>query len=266
MAKFNQISRKHQNKSRVTRLVSPIIFSLVLAACSSSTVTEVTKVVEHQVSTPEITEEVQGTQGYLVKADSTVGSEQVDYLLLALQSSIVESNYELASNISKRLARSQMSNSQQAQWQLARAQILLETDQPTDAIRQLNFQPHWILDTNIWKDYFVLRSDIQLALFSPIDAAQELVYLSNYLPEGQKQANSEDIWGIVNSYSLEELEQLNIDEGNFELDGWRQLAVYIKAYNDDLPDLQKTLNSCLMKTLITLQLTICLCKLRIFLR
>ena len=99
MAKFNQISRKHQNKSSVTRLVSPIMLSLVLAACSSSPVKEVSQTIEQQVSTPETVEEVQGTQGYLLKADASQGSEQVDYLILALRSSIADGDYNLANNI-----------------------------------------------------------------------------------------------------------------------------------------------------------------------
>lgn len=226
----------HKNRSgySVSRIFTPIALSILLAACSS------------QPSDPEAAQQsnilnqpTQTSEYYLIKADSTQGSEQIDWLILSLKATVEEQNTGLANRIIQRLAQQSMSGPQQAEWQLARAQLLLNDNQPQDALKQLNFSNEWNLERDQWQRYYLVRSEIYQALYQPLQAAREQVHRADFLSEEQQQENIEQIWALMNSVTLDELRVMSLAENEHELSGWQELAIYNQSFNNNLSKLQK---------------------------
>ncbi|GAD80672.1 penicillin-binding protein activator [Vibrio ezurae] len=228
------MAQKNRSGYSVSRILTPIALSVLLAACSSAP------------SDPEVAQQsnilnqpTQTSEYYLIKADSSDGEEQIDWLILSLKAAVSENNTGLANRIIQRLAQQNMSEPQQAEWQLARAQLLLNNNQPTDAIKQLNFRNEWRLDKSQWQHYYKLRSDIYQALYQPLNAAREQVMLADFLTEEQQQQNVDQIWALMNSVSADELKTMPITETETELLGWRELAMFNQTYSHNLPKLKK---------------------------
>lgn len=192
------MAQKKRSEYSVSRILTPIALSVLLAACSTQPGPDVAQ------QSNILNEPTQTSEFYLMKADGAEGSLQVDWLILSLKAAIDENNTDLANRIIRRLAQLQMSEAQQAEWQLARAELLLNNDQPTDAIKQLNFQNQWKLDRDQWHRYYELRADIYQALYQPIKAAEELIYGADFLTEDQQQQNSDHIWALLTSASVDD--------------------------------------------------------------
>ncbi|WP_261816641.1 penicillin-binding protein activator [Vibrio gallicus] len=229
------MAQKKRSGYSVSRIFTPIALSVLLAACST------------QPSGPDVAQQsnilnepTQTSEFYLMKADSTEGALQVDWLILSLKAAVDENNSDLANRIIRRLAQLQMTEKQQAEWQLARAELMVNNNQPADAIKQLNFQNQWKLDRQQWHRYYEMRSEIYQALYLPIKAAEELIYGADFLNEDQQQANSDHIWALLSSTSLDDLSAITVKSDEKDLEGWRTLAVYKQTLGGNLPRLQKT--------------------------
>ncbi|MBM7037471.1 penicillin-binding protein activator [Vibrio ulleungensis] len=219
------MAEKRLNRHSVSRVLSPIALSLFLVACGSTPDQPTETSVNQQVA------ENQDSAYYLLQADRSSGSEQVDWLLIAFDVAINEGDLDLADRIMRRLAQSEMSPQQQALWQLSRADLLLAKDQPTDAIRQLNFLPNWVLEDSTWAKYHQTRSEIYFALFDPLSGFEELVSGFSYLTQEQRQTFSDSIWSRLNTYSADELAAF--DTQNQDLQGWINLASIAQQYPND---------------------------------
>ncbi len=219
------------NRHSVSRVLTPIALSIMLVACGGT---------PDQPSQPTTNEQAveQNAAYYLLKADQSSGSEQVDWLLVAFDASINEGNLELSERIMRRLAQSPMTAQQQAQWQLTRAKLLLAKDQPTDAIRQLNFQPSWVLDDQTWATYHQVRADIYFALFDPQSGLVEMIQRFSYLPTDQRQAHSDEVWQRLLSLNESDLASIQAN-GDTELAGWLSLAYIANAYPGDFANLKR---------------------------
>lgn len=228
------MAQKKRSEYSVSRILTPIALSVLLAACSTQPGPDVAQ------QSNILNEPTQTSEFYLMKADSSEGSLQVDWLILSLKAAIDENNTDLANRIIRRLAQLQMNEQQQAEWQLARAELLLNNDQPTDAIKQLNFQNQWNLEREQWHRYYELRSEIYQALYQPIEAAEELIYGADFLAEDQQQQNSDHIWALLTSASIDDLSAISVGEDEKDLDGWRELAIHQLTLGGNLPRLQKT--------------------------
>jgi outer membrane PBP1 activator LpoA protein len=219
------MAEKRLNRHSVSRVLSPIALSLFLVACGG------TPDQPTETRTNEQVAEQQDAAYYLLQADQSSGSEQVDWLLLAFDASITQGDLELADRIMRRLTQSEMSPQQQALWQLSRADLLLAKDQPSDAARQLNFQPSWVLDDATWARYYQTRSNIYFALFDPLSGFEEMVQSFSYLTQEQRQDFSETIWSRLSTYSTDELSAL--ESSNQDLQGWITLASIAQQYPND---------------------------------
>jgi outer membrane PBP1 activator LpoA protein len=219
------MAEKRLNRHSVSRVLSPIALSLFLVACGG------TPDQPTETRTNEQVAEKQDAAYYLLQADQSSGSEQVDWLLIALDAAINQDELELADRIMRRLAQSEMSPQQQALWQLSRADLLLAKDQPTDAIRQLNFQPSWVLEDSTWGRYHETRANIYFALFDPQSGFEEMVQSFSYLTQGQRQQFSNTIWSRLSTYSAEELAAF--DSTNQDLQGWIALASIAQQFPND---------------------------------
>ncbi|MBF9001520.1 MULTISPECIES: penicillin-binding protein activator [Vibrio] len=226
--------KNHQRRS-VPRLLTPVALAIALAACSS------------KPSAPDyvdITSEPSETaQIYIMQADTTQGSLQNDLLIMAMKASIAANNTEQAELISKRLSKQKLSNKQTAEWQLNKAQLLTNVEQYDKAMQQLDFKPYWKLADQQWKEYHQLKADIYTSLDKPFDSSRELVALYQYTMQNQWGAISDQIWNNLSHYNSHSITDLTTTPDEDVLDGWLQLAIYMKTLGSDLPQLQNTLKN-----------------------
>jgi hypothetical protein len=220
----------------VPRLLAPIALAITLTACSSG---------PQAPTRVDITlDPAQSTESYLIQADSSIGSLQNDWLIMALKASIQVGQTEQATLLIKRLAKQELSEVQQAECQLARSQLLVNNSQPQQAYSQLHFQPWWKLPNEQWEDYHKLRAKISEMQSEYFEASRELVLYSEYMVNDEQiqQQTADRIWQNLNSYSQYEILELKAAPTESVLSGWLQLAIYMKTLNYNLPDLQKTLS------------------------
>jgi outer membrane PBP1 activator LpoA protein len=229
------MAQKNRSRYSVSRIFTPIALSVLLAACSSQPSNQQARLQSNILNQP-----TQTSEYYLIQADSTQGPEQIDWLILSLKASIKENNTGLANRIIQRLAQQRMSEAQQAEWQLSRAQLLINDNQPQDALKQLNFQSEWRLVRDQWQRYHGIRSEIFQDLYQPLQAAREQVLRASFLSEDQQQENIEQIWALMNSVTLDELRIMPLTSADSELSGWRDLAIYNQSLSNNLPKLQKS--------------------------
>ncbi len=230
-------SMNHKRIS-VTRLLTPIALAIVLAACSS------------KPQAPEgidiTSEPTQSSQAYLIKADSIKGNVQSDWLIMALKAAIDEGNVDQAFLLINRIGKMPLTEIQQAEWQLARAEHLTITEQPEKALQELHFPQWWQIPEEQWKDYHLLKVNLYEQLEAYFNASRELILLSQYLPEAQRDENSEQVWTHLSQYSRYEIAELAAEDDEQELAAWLQLAVYMKTLDSNIPSLKSALESWLL--------------------
>ena len=223
----------NQKRLSVTRLLTPVALAVALAACSSTS------------STPksvDITlDPTQSISSYLIRADSSEGSMQSDWLIMALKAAVEANDVAQANLLINRIARLPLSDAQQAEWQLARATLLYNNDQLEQAFELLNFRPSWRLADEQWKDYHQLRADIFSKQQNYFDAARELTQLAEFEDKSQQAYFSESIWENLTQYSAAQITQFNIAPSEVVFDGWVQLAIYNAALANNIPQLKNTL-------------------------
>ncbi|MDE1310229.1 YraN family protein [Vibrio aestuarianus subsp. cardii] len=224
---------KNHPRLSVPRLLTPVALAMALAACSSN---------PSAPTSVDITQDpMQSAQSYLMQADSSQGSLQNDLLIMALKATINENNNEQAQLLIKRISKQSLSEAQQAEWQLARAQLFINDEQLEQALSQLNFQAWWKLTPETWAQYHQTRADIFTALGRPFDSSRELVALADYVDNAQQEAIADQIWLNLNHYNTHTITTLTTDVSENILDGWLQLAVYMKTLNGNIPQLKNTL-------------------------
>lgn len=227
------MAMKNHPRLSVPRLLTPVALAMALAACSSN---------PSAPTSVDITQDpMQSAQSYLMQADSSQGSLQNDLLIMALKATINENNNEQAQLLIKRISKQSLSEAQQAEWQLARAQLFINDEQLEQALSQLNFQAWWKLTPETWAQYHQTRADIFTALGRPFDSSRELVALADYVDNAQQEAIADQIWLNLNHYNTHTITTLTTDVSENILDGWLQLAVYMKTLNGNIPQLKNTL-------------------------
>ncbi|MFZ3419947.1 penicillin-binding protein activator [Vibrio harveyi] len=217
----------------VPRLLTPVALAITLAACSSG---------PRQPDSVDITlEPTQSVQNYMIQADSTEGSLQNDWLIMATKAAIQANELDQAELLIKRLSRQQLSEVQQAEWQLARATLQQKQGKYSQLLQGLNFKPWWKLPSEQWKDYYELRADAYQSLNQPFEANRQLVAEGQYASSAEQREISSRIWMNFGSYSENELTALQTELSEDVLDGWLQLAIYAKTLSSNIPQLKNTL-------------------------
>ncbi|MHA2848579.1 penicillin-binding protein activator [Vibrio harveyi] len=217
----------------VPRLLTPVALAITLAACSSG---------PRQPDSVDITlEPTQSVQNYMIQADSTEGSLQNDWLIMATKAAIQANELDQAELLIKRLSRQQLSEVQQAEWQLARATLQQKQGKYSQLLQGLNFKPWWKLPSEQWKDYYELRADAYQSLNQPFEANRQLVAEDQYASSAEQREISSRIWMNFGSYSENELTALQTEPSEDVLDGWLQLAIYAKTLSSNIPQLKNTL-------------------------
>ncbi|EMV2914971.1 penicillin-binding protein activator [Vibrio alginolyticus] len=217
----------------VPRILTPVALAITLAACSSG---------PRQPDGVDVTlEPTQSVQNYMIQADSTEGSLQNDWLIMATKAAIQANQFDQAEMLIKRLARQQLTEVQQAEWQLARATIQQKQGNYSQLLQLLNFKPWWKLPNEQWKDYYLMRADAYQGLNQAFEANRQLVAFGQYASSAEQREISSRIWMNFGSYSVYELTSLETEPNEDVLDGWLQLAIYAKTLSGNLSQLKNTL-------------------------
>ncbi len=219
----------------VPRLLAPVALAITLAACSSTPSSSDYIDITGEPNLP--------TQNYLMKADSSQGSLQNDWLIMAMKAAIADNNTDQAQLLIYRLSKQQLSNAQQAEWQLGKAELYANAEQYKKALDELNFPPTWSIADSQWAAYHQLRADIFTALDRPFDSSRELSQLYVLTSSQDHEAISDQIWANLQHYSSDTITQLSTSADEDILDGWLQLAIYVKTLGSDIPQLKNTLEN-----------------------
>ena len=226
------MAMKHHKRLSVPRILTPVALAITLAACSTgpSTPTAV-----------DITlEPTQTAQSYLMQADSSEGALQVDWLIMAYKASVEANDFTQADNLSRRLARTDMTQRQQAQWQLIRAQQYINQGNDAQALKSLNFHSSWALEDAQWQEYYQLRATLYAKSENHFEVARQLSNLQQFAPVTERQSLSESIWTNLNQYQEPQLSSLRSDSDDAMFDGWVQLAMYNQSLASDIPQLRNS--------------------------
>lgn len=229
------MAKNNHKRLSVTRLMTPVALAVTLAACSS---------------TPSAPQSVDITldpnksvQTYLMRADSSQGSLQNDWLIMALKAAIDSGDITQSELLIKRLSRQAMTDMQQAEWQLARSELLMKQEQYDEALSLLNFRPSWRLVDEQWMQYHRIRAELfdQQGLY--FSSAREWSQLSQYAPESDQALIAQTIWSHLNQYSADQITTLTADSEDNILAGWLSLATYTHTLSGNLNLLQSSLES-----------------------
>ncbi|PKF79210.1 YraN family protein [Vibrio sp. vnigr-6D03] len=226
---------KHQNKFSVPRLLTPIALAVTLAACSTTSQTPVNIDVTQDPT--------QSAQAYVMQADSAKGGTQNDLLIMALKAALQENDLVRADHLVKRLSKQALSPVQMAEWQISRAQLLFRTGEIQSALQQLNYQPWWELNNAQWSEYHEFRAQLFELLSDHLNASREYIAANQYSFEDAQVRNHQNIWLNLSTYSEYDITSLQVEDGESELQGWLQLAVYMKTISGNPAQLKSTLET-----------------------
>ncbi|EPE37766.1 LppC protein [Candidatus Photodesmus katoptron Akat1] len=212
---------------------------LITIACSSTM---------QDLSTEPTLDIKKSTQEYLIQANkSKKNNVKNNKLIMALKSSINNQELNLARTLLKYIEKQSLSEMQEAEWQLAKAKILMIEKQPKKSLSVLNFSQKWNLPNKQWKNYHRLRAELFTKQNDYISASKELIKLTYRVKENQKTIISNMIWQNLNQYNKQEIINLNKKPKGYILDGWIQLTVYMKTLGDDIPKLKNLLKKWLIQ-------------------
>ncbi len=229
----------HKRKS-VSRLLAPVALAVILAGCSTPT--------QQQAVTADITAAVtDSAANYLIKAESSEGTESIDWHILALKALIKEGSWSQAEQQANRLGRLSLSPLQMAEWQLARATLRYQQGQPQSALDTLNFQPWWTLADSQYLRFHMLRAELLGQTNQSFKAARERTALDQYLKTEQKAANWQNLWRDLSHYNNNQLQATKLNEDETVLRGWIQLNILKNTYSQRPAKLKATVEEWLAK-------------------
>ena len=136
---------KNHKRSSIPRLMTSIVLTATLVACSSAP--EAPRAIDITL------EPNQAIATYLMRADSNQGDMQNDWLIMALKASVESNDTQQAQRIFQRLQRQKLKPKQSAQVQLSYAKILQQKGLIKDALETLSFSSQWSLDEKTWLQY-----------------------------------------------------------------------------------------------------------------
>jgi len=229
------MAKNNQKRLSVSRLLTPVALAVTLAACSSTSSTSNNNYVDITL------DPVQPATNYLMRADSSEGSIQNDWLIMALKAAVKANDTQQAELLIKRLSRQSLTDKQQAEWQLARATLLTDQEQYQQALELLNFRPSWRLVDEQWREYHQLKADLFGEQQNYFEAARELSKLAEYESRAQQAFIAEAIWQNLTQYPEQQITEFSIDVNDTQFDGWRQLAIYNATLGSNISQLKNTI-------------------------
>ncbi|MEF1173251.1 penicillin-binding protein activator, partial [Vibrio sinaloensis] len=227
------MAMKNHKRLSVTRLLTPVALAVALTACSSGPSTPQSVDITLDPNQP--------LQTYLMRADSSTGSLQNDWLIMALKASIAADDTTQSELLIKRLSRQNLTNMQQAEWQLARAELLIKQGQHDEALALLNFRTNWQLADEQWKEYHQVRASLFVKQGDYYAAARELSLESRYAAIAEQQFIADSIWANLARVSTTPQVSLSPQSNDAVFSGWLALANYSQTLSGSLTELQSSI-------------------------
>ncbi|MDP5254535.1 MULTISPECIES: penicillin-binding protein activator [unclassified Vibrio] len=223
----------NHKKRSVPRLLSSVALAIALAACSSN---------PQQSEGLDISAQpTQSVESYMIKADSSEGSQQSDWLILAAKAALAQGDWPLTQRLLVRINRSPMTPVQNAEYLLTQGQLNLEQGNNKAVVDQLRFNAEMPINREQQRRYHTMRAQAFQNLGDAFATNRELVALSSYVDEQQQARLAEQIWNNFSGFNQQQLTELPVKESEDILDGWVQLAIYVNTLNNNLSQLQNTL-------------------------
>ncbi|MCG7488751.1 penicillin-binding protein activator [Vibrio sp. Of14-4] len=222
----------HKRRS-VTRILTPVALAVILTACSTAP--------SKQTNVDITLSPNQSTRTYLMRADSSQGNIQNDWLIMALKAAIKSNDYTQSDLLIRRLARQDLSHMQQAEWQLARTELLIKQAQYDEALNNLNFDASWKLADVQWQAYHQVKAQLFNRQTNYFEAARELVASAKYAQPSLQKGISQSIWDNLSQYNQYQITEFTANRDEEVLDGWLQLSIYTKTLSANLSQLKNTL-------------------------
>lgn len=218
----------------VPRLFTSIALMLLVSACSSLT----SKSDKVDITAPP----AQASLAYTNKAnDIQPSTEQTDLFIMALKATVVEKNYDQGQTLLKRIVQLPLNDMQQAEWQMAKAQITAATVDSETALKGLNFQEQWQLADIQWQNYRQQRAKLFEDIRDYFNADREWIAYKEFQPANKQESTDKRIWDNLAQYSKSEIVQLKAQPNETELKGWLYVATQMKTKLNNPSGLQTEL-------------------------
>lgn len=218
----------------VPRLFTSIALMLLVSACSSLT----SKSDKVDITAPP----AQTSLAYTNKAnDIQPSTEQTDLFIMALKATVVEKNYDQGQTLLKRIVQLPLNDMQQAEWQMAKAQITAATVDSETALKGLNFQEQWQLADIQWQNYRQQRAKLFEDIRDYFNADREWIAYKEFQPTNKQESTDNRIWDNLEQYSKSEIVQLKAQPSETELKGWLYVATQMKTKLNNPSGLQTEL-------------------------
>ena len=227
------MAMNNHKRLSVTRILTPVALAVILTACSTAP--------SKQTNVDITLSPNQSTRTYLMRADSSQGNIQNDWLIMALKAAIKSNDYTQSDLLIRRLARQDLSHMQQAEWQLARTELLIKQAHYDEALNNLNFNASWKLADVQWQAYHQVRAQLFNQQAKYFEAARELVASAKYAQPAQQKGISQNIWDNLSQYNQYQITEFTANRDEEVLDGWLQLSIYTKTLSANLSQLKNTL-------------------------
>lgn len=178
----------------------------------------------------------------LLNEAGTLSSPQSDELYYEAARFLYDlDEYEEAAEILRPLNTDQLPLELSAEIISLRAEILLQLDQPEEALALLNDDRLSALPRlpgRLQIRIRALRADSHAATGQYLLSAQERIFLDSRLRDDQREENHERIWAALGNLDVRQLTQLSETSVSYEFQAWYELALIGKRYRYNL-DLQQ---------------------------
>ncbi|WP_025821190.1 penicillin-binding protein activator [Shewanella marina] len=220
-----------------TKLIPLALLSTILVGCATSTPDTSSLEPVSLISAP------MAASHYLaLAAQAPKGSRHDSYLLLAAHAYLNQGNHAKALEILNAM-RATMTQSPKllAEHQFLEAKAMTANQQYDTALQVLNYPTDWQLPDWQLAAYHQLKASLYQLIQRPVEQAQQLSLLSQYLPREQAKTVNDQIWKIVYPMPEHILAHYMQDTSQPIFAGWMQLAYIAKHYAVDPAELVRYL-------------------------
>lgn len=210
------------------RLIMPLIFTVLLSACSANKSAEKTVPKVQPLNAPEVLTEIDNpAQFYLTQAELPAHPQAINWQLLAARALVAEGNSARALKVLQNTAKQVLSPQQKFEFNLVKAEAYFFEKRYLEASSVLATTPNLATSMQAhWQRYYLLKATIAELLGQDIAAAESRLQLNAFLSSELVASNNNKLWQLLRSQSVANLHAASNDYFIPQpvLSGWLQLA------------------------------------------
>ncbi|GAA5194356.1 penicillin-binding protein activator [Ferrimonas gelatinilytica] len=173
----------------------------------------------------------QSADDYLALAESSEGTQQLSYLLLAARDQLQQGQLGAASNLLDAIeARLPQQGALQAEYRLLRARLALESGARDSVMSWLNWPAGWALSPAQWRDRYAISIRYSQQSGDPLGQALGHYQLGRYLTPDLLSQNDDRIWSLLSGLPDESLKAAMAATQEAEWRAWLELAWLAQHY------------------------------------